>query len=531
MTLTCETSTNPTPYYSWSGVICDNGNSDSTCIYTPPIQDDGKRVTCEVTNPENSQVGSVSVEFNVSLWYRSRLSSFTMNGSDNGTLTVNESDNMTVKIQISAYGRPAPRVSVTKNGTEEMPTNDLWDMYKFSQVVTYTLSSAKCEDTGNYTGIIKNSYINSSAVELVVKCAPRLTRHVLSDVDKCPSTITERGFDLVVVANPLPSTDNVAVKYLGGTLDRNISSLFKVKQRPISLCETRLEVRVTDFTGLPDGKGKQGKPGVKHNEGSVNLPIMEYGNGADHDSESGIVASGGSNSPTEIAHMKSDSKQAPRQSDGAGYPAIGDCSLPAQHSGEFRKKSGRAAAYEVTSITSTGKVNIKTAAPQPNAYQDPWDIKKGDMTLAGAPGGPPTLHNLGPKGDEYAMVSNPKNKTTITAGPQGANHGKGDNTQGSPAKAQGQEDAAASQGPPLSMTPHPLDTPGYATLAQMAPAQGNQGDVTSSSGDAAASGSPVKNTSSSGDGTDNYDDIQRDGHDPKSMSQGPDEQYSHIGNY
>ncbi|KAK7478346.1 hypothetical protein BaRGS_00030420 [Batillaria attramentaria] len=254
------------------------------------------------------------------------------------------------------------------------------------------------------------------------------------------------------------------------------------------------------------------------------------------DNDSGMGMNGHS-SPAEMSDVNLEFNAVPRELGGAGYACVGEFPPPRQKGGESTKKSGRAAAYEVTSIASTGKVNIKPAAPQPNAYQDPWDTKNDDMTLADAPGGPPTPHNVGPEGDEYPTVSNANNKTTITVGPKGdvystvVKHAKGDNTQGSPAKTQGQEDAAASRGPPLSMTSHPLDTPGYATLAQMAPDQGNQGDVTSSSGDAAASGSPVKNTSSSGDGTDFYDHFQRDGHDPKFTSQGPDVQYSHIGNY
>ncbi|KAK7478328.1 hypothetical protein BaRGS_00030402, partial [Batillaria attramentaria] len=357
MTLTCETSTNPTPYYSWSGVRCDNGISDNTCIFTPPIEDDGKRATCEVTNPKKSEGGLVSVVFNINLSY----------------------DPLPVAIGAIAGGTVAALVVII--------------------------------------------------IIVVIACCCRGKR---KDQDK----------------------ENVD---------------------------------------------------AKHNEGVVNPKFVEdgSGSGSNHDNDSGIEMNGGS-SPLEMS---------PRQSDGAGYASLSDYPPSGQHSGEFRKKSARAAAYEVTSITSTGKVNIKTAAPQPNAYQDPWDIKKGDMAQAGAPGGPPTPHNVGPKGDEYAMISNPKNKTTIAVGPQGAKHGKGDNTQGSLVKAQGPEDAAASRGPPLSMTPHPLDTPG------------NQGDVTSSSGDTAASGSPIKNTSSPGDGADSYDHFQRDGHDPKSTSQGPD---SHL---
>ncbi|KAK7497430.1 hypothetical protein BaRGS_00011272, partial [Batillaria attramentaria] len=256
-------------------------------------------------------------------------------------------------------------------------------------------------------------------------------------------------------------------------------------------------------------------------------PFPQIGSDADNDSGIGM---NGRSSPSEMTNKTPDSTQAPRYSDGAGYASLNEFTPTKQQEGVLRKKSARTAAYEVTSITG-GQVNIKQAAPQPNAYQEPWDTKKGEMTQAGAPGRPPITHNVGPKGDVYAMVSSAKNKTTITVGPQGAKHGKGDNTQGSPAKAQGQEDAATSRGPPLSMTPHPLDTSGYATLAQMAPDQGKQGDVTGSSGDAAAIVPPVQNTSSSGDGTDTYDHFQRDGHDPKTTSQGPDVQYSHIGSY
>ncbi|KAK7497426.1 hypothetical protein BaRGS_00011268, partial [Batillaria attramentaria] len=454
MTLTCETSTNPTPYYSWSGVICGNGNSNSTCIYTPSIQDDGKRATCEVTNPENSQVGPVSVEFNVSLLYPPYIVDFTVKGTHNETLTLNEEDHVTVTLRCRAYGRPAPRVYMMKNETVEIASNDVPDKLDFTQVVPYTLGPAQCEHTGNYTVFVNDTQIDNHqrTIGLQVNCAPRLPKRVSSDMDKCPPAISKNGFDLLVVANPSPH--NVTVEYLGSGY----------------ICRRFFNNSFSD----------QDKENVdaKHNEGVVNPKFVEdgSGSGSNHDNDSGIEMNGGS-SPLEMS---------PRQSDGAGYASLSDYPPSAQHSGEFRKKSAQAAAYEVTSITSTGKVNIKTAAPQPNAYQDPWDIKK------------------------YA---------------------KGDNTQGSPAKAQGQEDAAASRCPPRSMTSHALDTPGYATLAEVAPDQGNKGDVTSSSGDAAASESPVQNTSSSGDGTDIYDHFQRDGHDPKSTSQGPGVQYSHIGNY
>ncbi|KAK7497488.1 hypothetical protein BaRGS_00011330 [Batillaria attramentaria] len=497
-------------------------------------------------------------------------------GNDSNTLTLNESDHVTVTLLCSAYGRPAPRVYLIKNGTEEIASNGVPDKHDFTQAVPYTLGPAECEHTGNYTCSFKDGALNldNRILKLGVNCAPRKPKNI-SDIDTCPSAINKDGFVLLVVANPPPSPDDVTVTYVGDTKDGNNSALFTVLVHNISSFETKLNVSAKDYEKLQDGQYKlsvsnafgnlyctfhrDGDDGavlasttniiiavvvgvliilaaiiiffvIRRRREYTNQAFSQNGSDADHDS--GIGMNGRSSPPDK----NPDSNQAPRYSDGAGYASFNEFTPTKQQEGVLRKKSARTAAYEVTSITG-GQVSIKQAAPQPNAYQEPWDTKNKEMTLAGAPGGPPTLHNVGPKGDEYAMVSNANNKTTITVGPKGdeystvAKHGKGDNTQGSPAKAQGPEDAAASRGPPLSMTPHPLDTPGYATLAQMAPDQGNQGDVTSSSGDAAASGSPVKNTSSSGDGTDFYDHVQRDGHDPKSTSQGPGVQYSHIGNY
>ncbi|KAK7480257.1 hypothetical protein BaRGS_00028533 [Batillaria attramentaria] len=108
------------------------------------------------------------------------------------------------------------------------------------------------------------------------------------------------------------------------------------------------------------------------------------------------------------------------------------------------------------------------------------------MTLAGALGGPQSPHNVGPKGDDYAMVSNAENKTTITVGPKG--------------------DECLLQWPHMARE-----------ATRKVQLQGPK--------------EAMNMTTSLPDGTDTYDHFQRDGHDPMTTSQGPGVQYSHIGNY
>ncbi|KAK7478356.1 hypothetical protein BaRGS_00030430, partial [Batillaria attramentaria] len=109
-------------------------------------------------------------------------------------------------------------------------------------------------------------------------------------------------------------------------------------------------------------------------------------NGADADTDSGVVMSASCHSP-----------------DGAGYAAVGDFPSSTQPDGVRRQTSSGSAAYEVTDI-AMGRVSIKEAAPpQPNVYQEPWDAVKAQSMVAECF----TVHGViiatGPEGDKQSV--------------------------------------------------------------------------------------------------------------------------------
>ncbi|KAK7478353.1 hypothetical protein BaRGS_00030427 [Batillaria attramentaria] len=547
LTLTCNSTANPTPDYQWLGKDCENGNTENTCRYTPNRTDDGKSVVCAASNRKFSPNPVRSDPYYFNLLYPAIVKTFVLNGSHD-SLTVTESEGSNVTIQCDARGRPGPTLLLSR--TSHDGTVNLTDVDEGSEGVTdnaleHNITMAQWTDMGNYTCIVWNGVgvEDSKAITLNVASKPRPASEDSKGRDRnTPLNMTDKGIQIDLKVYPDPDkftfthykgdsdqtgedvseknmfTSHVTNSGLGNnfimcfikgkdvpepymgiykvSISNDFGSIdyyFAVKERTVPEDDV---VTASNHTAIIVGDqmpayGRQRTPESSENE----YTNQAFTPTTDNDSGMGM---NGHSSPAEMSAVNLEFNAVPRELGGAGYACVGDFPPPRQKGGESTKKSGRAAAYEVTSIAPTGKVNIKPAAPQPNA----WDIKKGDMTLADAPGGPPTLHNVGPKSDEYAMVSNPKNKTTITVGPKGdvystvVKYHKGDNTQGSPAKA-----------------------------------QGKQGDVTSSSGDAAATVSPVQNTSSPGDGTDTYDHFQRDGHDPKCTSQVPDVQYSHIGNY
>ncbi|KAK7497431.1 hypothetical protein BaRGS_00011273, partial [Batillaria attramentaria] len=207
LNLTCVArEVNPVPVYSWLDPVCQANSQGGTCSFTPQIPwDDRQTVRCRVADDFRVTPQVVVKELTVDLKYPPHIVDFTLDGSSDGTLSVNESNHVTVTLRCSAYGRPAPLVYLMKNGTEEIVS------------------------------------------------APRLPKQVLSDIDRCPRSITDQGFDLLIVARPRPEPSGVKVTYLGDGEGRDVSVLFVVNQSLVSLFETKLQIREAEFTNLPDG--------------------------------------------------------------------------------------------------------------------------------------------------------------------------------------------------------------------------------------------------------------------------------------
>ncbi|KAK7488000.1 hypothetical protein BaRGS_00020745, partial [Batillaria attramentaria] len=162
LTLTCEaTEVNPIPEFSWSGAICDEGNNGRTCTFRPEAPgDDGKRVSCRVTNRNttpNPTIGETL--FSVNVTFKASVLRFSMNDSTDD-VTMNESDMADVELKCAATGRPRPNITLERQG-------DATPLRRGeSDELSFRMSRVTCEKMGTYTCIADNGYPNPSQMSL-----------------------------------------------------------------------------------------------------------------------------------------------------------------------------------------------------------------------------------------------------------------------------------------------------------------------------------------------------------------------------
>ncbi|XP_048241014.1 protein turtle homolog B-like isoform X2 [Haliotis rufescens] len=133
-------------------------------------QADRSKTGSYICQPSNTHGSSVSVTVSVDVQYPATVSMFTAN-SLGGSVTVNESDPVTLRCQVDSNPRSVIRIL---NGTEELTRADN------SLTSEYRLESTDCRQRGNYSCTASNNIGApvSQGLEMLVKCSPRLDETV-----------------------------------------------------------------------------------------------------------------------------------------------------------------------------------------------------------------------------------------------------------------------------------------------------------------------------------------------------------------
>ncbi|XP_067651691.1 cell adhesion molecule DSCAML1-like [Haliotis asinina] len=138
-----------------------------------------------------------NVTVSIDVQYPADIILFTTN-SHNGSVTVNESDSVTLSCQIDSNPRSVIRLL---NGTEELTRADN------SLTATYRLESADCRQRGNYSCTATNNIGArvSQRVELLVQCSPRLDDSVSQQLRFASTLGGDVTVSVSVLAYPLPA--------------------------------------------------------------------------------------------------------------------------------------------------------------------------------------------------------------------------------------------------------------------------------------------------------------------------------------
>ncbi|KAK7460338.1 hypothetical protein BaRGS_00038896, partial [Batillaria attramentaria] len=203
LTLTCQASdVNPPDLrYTWfgTGVVCDGGNTGSTCSFRPqPLWDDGKDVTCRATNDAGQSVVTASAVFRLNLTYYASVTLFTINDSRN-TLVANASDDVAATLRCEAAGQPTPDLKLTLEGKELL--NVTRNTSSGFAGISHMIPRLTCPDMGTYACTADNGFKDRESREVVVYCAPKL-----SHPNEDPPELTDKGLAIILVANPVPDT-------------------------------------------------------------------------------------------------------------------------------------------------------------------------------------------------------------------------------------------------------------------------------------------------------------------------------------
>ncbi|XP_048241043.1 hemicentin-2-like isoform X2 [Haliotis rufescens] len=189
----------PTTGYTWTfggSTVSTGAVLDRSSI----SRNQGGNYTCTASNTltpsgGSQQQGTAAFQVNVDVQYQASIRKFTAN-SNYGSVTVNESDPVTLRCQIDSNPGSVIRLL---NGTEELTRADN------SLTAEYRLESADCGQRGNYSCTATNNIRApvSQRLELLVKCSPRLDQ---SQQLKYVSRLGGNVMAIVsVLAYPLPT--------------------------------------------------------------------------------------------------------------------------------------------------------------------------------------------------------------------------------------------------------------------------------------------------------------------------------------
>ncbi|XP_048241010.1 nephrin-like [Haliotis rufescens] len=191
--ITCSALCRPGCSYRW----LHNGTVFSSGATLSLGQADRSKTGSYRCQPSNTHGSSGSVTVSVDVQYPATVSMFTVN-SLGGSVTVNESDPVTLRCQVDSNPRSVIRLL---NGTEELTRADN------SMTAEYRLESADCRQRGNYSCTATNNIGApvSQRVELLVKCSPRLEETAAQQLKYAARLAGNVNVSVSVLAYPLPT--------------------------------------------------------------------------------------------------------------------------------------------------------------------------------------------------------------------------------------------------------------------------------------------------------------------------------------
>ncbi|XP_046563053.1 uncharacterized protein LOC124271923 [Haliotis rubra] len=204
LNITCSVDANPVAAVAWTKKDDSSftPQTGSTLTINNIRRSQAGTYVCTASNTLSPCVGisvvrSDSVEVTVDVQYPADISMFTAN-SHSGSVTVNESDTVTLSCQIDSN----PRSVITLlNGTEAFARADN------SLTKIYRLEPADCRQRGNYSCTATNNIGApvTQRVELLVKCSPRLDDSVSQQLKYAATLVGDVTLSVSVLAYPLPT--------------------------------------------------------------------------------------------------------------------------------------------------------------------------------------------------------------------------------------------------------------------------------------------------------------------------------------
>ncbi|XP_071094642.1 neural cell adhesion molecule 1-like [Haliotis cracherodii] len=191
--ITCLALCRPGCTYRW----LHNGTTVSSGATLSLGQADRSETGSYRCQPSNIHGSSDSVTVSVDVQHPANVSMFTAN-SLSGTLTVNESDTVTLRCQIDSNPRSVIKLL---NGTEELTRSDN------SLTSEYRLESADCRQRGNYSCTATNNIGTpvNQRMELMVKCSPRLDETMPQQLEYTSKLGGNVDVSVSILAYPLPT--------------------------------------------------------------------------------------------------------------------------------------------------------------------------------------------------------------------------------------------------------------------------------------------------------------------------------------
>ncbi|XP_071095655.1 protein turtle homolog B-like [Haliotis cracherodii] len=191
--VTCSALCRPGCSYRW----LHNGTVFSSGATLSLGQADRSKTGSYRCQPSNVHGSGDSVRVSVDVQYPATVSMFTAD-SLSGSVTVNESDPVTLRCQVDSSPRSVIRIL---NGTKELTKADN------SLTAEYRLESADCRQRGNYSCTATNNIgaSGSQGLEMLVKCSPRLDGPVAQQLKYASRLGGNMNVSVSVLAYPLPT--------------------------------------------------------------------------------------------------------------------------------------------------------------------------------------------------------------------------------------------------------------------------------------------------------------------------------------